>query len=81
VNDYRPDRSLAADLCRHLLDATEAFREARLSNDPEGRTMSLGVSMFTGVVMAAVPFDRRDEMCDAMQGFALTADETLRNLG
>jgi hypothetical protein len=77
---HRPNRHLAADLCRHLLDAAEAFREANLKDDPEGRTMGLGITMFAGVTMAAVLFELRDEMCNAMRGLALTANETLRTL-
>lgn len=75
-----PNKELAADLCSHLLDATETFRKAKLKSDTDGRTMSLGITMFAGVLLAMTPEEDREFLTNAMQGFALSTLETLRHV-
>ena len=73
---YRPNKDVAGDICGRLLEVTgELSRE--LENDPEGRTLSLGVTMFFGTFMSAIDEDGRQMMCDAAQGYALQATELL----
>ena len=73
---YPPDKANAQEVCRKLLALCTELRE-ELPNDPEGRTLALGVTMFFGVFLSAISKEYRQQACDAAQGFALNTDDRI----
>jgi hypothetical protein len=78
-----PDRAEAARICTELMGAVAQLREELAARDPQGTTLSLGVTMFFGAFMSCVASkqhpdrDLMSEMCDAAKYYALTAREIL----
>src|SRR5437016_6134639 len=70
MNKTPPNRELAADLAKELLDFTDGLRRKLGAQDPEGRTLSLGITMFFGMVLATVKeLEDRETMAGAAVGF------------
>jgi hypothetical protein len=69
----------AAALCQLLMETTEKFRTATQVKD-DGSNISMGVTMYVGVLMACMKETDRDMMCDAMRGYALDATSVLDKL-
>jgi len=68
-----PNRELAVNLAKELLDFTDGLRGTVCTQDPEGRTLSLGVTMFFGAFMAAVKeWEDRETMAGAALGYSVT---------
>jgi hypothetical protein len=78
MTEYRPNKREAADICERLMALTEQCRQEIADHDPDGRTLSLGVTLFAGTFMAAVPEQYRQLMLDVMQGYALTTETVIR---
>jgi hypothetical protein len=80
-----PQKAPNRDFARWVADRLhEALLEAQkeLGNrDPELQSLYLGMTMFFGMHMAAVPFEYRQQMCDAAIGYSLQASRQLNECG
>ena len=79
---YQPDKSRALDICKALLDEANKQREELGTRDPEGRTLSLGVTLFMGIFMSSIKdFRDREELAHAAVGYSMiTSEEILHGL-
>jgi hypothetical protein len=68
----RPNKEEAWNICDRLMKLTWELRDQLGQRDAEGRTLSLGVTMFMGAFMSAIDVEGRELMCDAAQGYAIT---------
>jgi hypothetical protein len=70
---YQPDKEKASKLAKELLELFAASRDKK--NDPEGRTATLGATIFFGMVLACISdVENREMMCDAAVGYSFQTD-------
>ena len=63
-----------------LWEAGKAAKD-RTANDPEGRSFTLGATMFFGVILAAIKsWDDRRIMCDAAMSYSMDVGRILEKL-
>jgi hypothetical protein len=64
-----------------LWTAFSASKDQISTNDPEGRSATLGATMFFGLVLGVVrKMEDRTTMCDAAMGYSLGANEALDHI-
>jgi hypothetical protein len=75
-----PNKEYAGIVCDRLGRALfDARAELAGRDDPEGRALSLGVTMFMGMFMSAITnMDDRMQLCEAAIGYSLQADDLIR---
>jgi hypothetical protein len=73
-----PNKEYAGIICDRLGKALFEARAELADRDPEGRALSLGVTMFMGMFMSTITgMADRQLMCDAAIGYSLRASEFL----
>lgn len=77
-----PNAEVAVDIAEQLLAASNSLMQHYKASDPEGRTFSIGVTMFFGIFLSAIASeDDRRIACDAALGYALIPERVLDRMG
>jgi hypothetical protein len=76
----RPDRADALLVLNRLHDVGGELAAELEPRDTDGRSFALGVCMWLGTVLSAIPLEHREEFCEGAMGYADRVDDVLDEL-
>jgi hypothetical protein len=76
-----PNKHDADRLASALKDVVASMEREFGDRDPEGRSLSLGITMFFGMMLAMTrSLEDRQMMCETAMGYSFAADKVLAEL-
>jgi hypothetical protein len=81
--ESHPNKALALDICKHLLETLaeedERLKLNKLRDDPQGDTLTLAVAIFFGIYLSRFKngMKYRQYVADAALGYSMNIDDVL----